>query len=88
MAKKKAKATTNQFSALVLRALKQEVNQKATALIENVLKPRHVEPAPRGRRLNYLVDITTKWALPIFGPARPNNCPGWGIIVQPPGLSA
>ena len=60
MAKKKAKATTSQFSALVLRALKQEVNQKASDLIENALKPRHVQP-PQGKQLNYLVDITTKW---------------------------
>jgi len=58
---KKRKATTGPFSALVLRALKQEVNQKAGDLIENVLKPKHVEPPPKGRQLNYLVDITTKW---------------------------
>jgi hypothetical protein len=61
MAKKKPKATTSQFSALVLRALKQEVNEKAGDLIEDVLKPKHIKPPPRGRQLNYLVDITTKW---------------------------
>ena len=61
MAKKKPTTTTGQFSALVLRALKQEVNQKAADLIENVLKPKHVQPPPKGRQLNYLVDITTKW---------------------------
>lgn len=61
MAKKKPKTSASQFSALVLRALKQEVDQKAGDLVENVLKPKHVEPPPKGRRLNYLVDITTKW---------------------------
>lgn len=61
MAKKKPKTSGSQFSALVLRALKQEVNQKAGDLIENVLKPKHVEPPPKGRQLNYLVDITMKW---------------------------
>jgi hypothetical protein len=61
MAKTKAKATTNQFSALVLRALKQEVSQKATALIENVLKPQHIEPPPKGHQVNYLTDITLRW---------------------------
>ena len=61
MAKKKSKATTGPYIALVLRALKQEVNQKAGDLIENVLKPKHVQPPPKGRQLNYLVDITTKW---------------------------
>jgi hypothetical protein len=60
MAKKKPKATTSQFSALVLRALKQEVNQKAGDLIENVLKLRHVQPPPKGRQSSYLVDITTR----------------------------
>jgi hypothetical protein len=54
MARKRPKATTGPFSALVLRALKQEVNRKAGDLIENVLKPRHVEPPPKGRQLNYL----------------------------------
>jgi hypothetical protein len=58
---KKPRATTGQFSALVLRALKQEVDQKATDLIENVLKPKHVQPPPKGHQLNYLVDITTRW---------------------------
>jgi hypothetical protein len=58
---KRRKPTTEPYSALVLRAIKQEVNQKATALIENVLKPKHVQPPPKGHSLNYLVDLTTKW---------------------------
>ncbi len=37
------------------------MNQKAGDLIENVLKPKHVQPPPKGSQLNYLVDITTKW---------------------------
>jgi hypothetical protein len=60
MAKKRSTTSSSQFSALILRALKQEVNQKAGDLIENVLKPKYIEP-PKGRQLNYLVDITTKW---------------------------
>ena len=95
MAKKKSKATTSQFSVLVLRALKQEVNQKAGDLIENVLKPKHVEPPPRGRQLNYLVDITTKWhgskcyfisvyRSPARTPSRPpsrRSSPAWSMPV-------
>ncbi len=61
MAKKKANAPGNPYGALVLRALKQEVNQKASELIENVVKPKHVQPPPKGHQVNYLVDITTKW---------------------------
>jgi hypothetical protein len=61
MARKKPKTPTDPFRAVVLRALKQEVNQKAGDLIENVLKPKYIEPPPKGSQLNYLVDITTKW---------------------------
>jgi hypothetical protein len=46
---------------LALRALNQEVNQKVSDLIDKILKPKHIEPSPKGRQLNYLVDITTKW---------------------------
>ena len=42
MARKKPEAPTGRFSDLILRALKQEVNQKAGDLIENVLKPNHM----------------------------------------------
>jgi hypothetical protein len=58
---KQRKPPTGPYSALVLRALKQEVNQKAGDLIENLLKPKHVQPPPKGRQLNCLVDVTTKW---------------------------
>ena len=61
MAKKRSSTSSSPYSALILRAIKQEVNQKAGELIENVLKPKHVQPPPKGRQLNYLVDITTKW---------------------------
>jgi len=42
-------------------SVKADVEAKAIALIENVLKPKHIEPPPKGHQLNYLVDITTKW---------------------------
>ena len=41
--------------------IRSDVDAKATDLIENVLKPKHIEPPPKGLQLNYLVDITTKW---------------------------
>ncbi len=37
------------------------MNQKAGDLIENVLKPMHVQPPPEDGRFNYVTDITTKW---------------------------
>ena len=41
--------------------LKDEVDTKARELIETVLKPKHVQPPPKGHQLNYLTGITTKW---------------------------
>ena len=41
--------------------LKDEVDTKARELIENVLKPKHVQPPPPDERFNYITDITTKW---------------------------
>jgi hypothetical protein len=41
--------------------LKEEVATKAKELIENVLKPKHIQPPPRDERFNYITDITTKW---------------------------
>jgi hypothetical protein len=48
------------LSALVLRALKDEVDRKAADLIENVRKPRHVKPPQPGRQFR-LVGMATKW---------------------------
>ena len=38
-------------------SLKAEVEAKAAALIENVLKPRHVLPPPKDGQFNHLIDI-------------------------------
>jgi hypothetical protein len=62
MTRKKPRATPGPFSALVLRPLKQEVNRKAGDLIENDLKPEHVEPPPTDHQLNYVTEITAKMA--------------------------
>ena len=42
-------------------ALKREVETKANALIESVLKPQHVQPPPEDPQFNYIEAITTKW---------------------------
>ena len=41
-------------------ALKDEVDTKAEELIKNILKPMHIRPH-KGKRFNYLADITRKW---------------------------
>ena len=58
---KRRKTPASQFSSLILKAIKQEVNQKSGDLIENVLKPKHIQPPPTGHQLNYITDITIKW---------------------------
>jgi hypothetical protein len=42
-------------------ALKAEVEAKAKALIETVLKPEHVKPPPKDPKWNYLTDTGSKW---------------------------
>jgi hypothetical protein len=41
--------------------LKDELDSKASELIETVLKPKHLEPPLTGHQLNYITDITIKW---------------------------
>ncbi len=45
----------------VPETLKREVETKANALVESVLKPQHVQPPPEDPQFNYIEDITTKW---------------------------
>lgn len=41
--------------------IKVEVEQKAIAFVDGVLKPKHVKPPPAEERWNYIVDIYIKW---------------------------
>jgi hypothetical protein len=45
----------------VPEALKREVETKANALVESLLKPKHVQPPPADPQFNYIEDIATKW---------------------------
>jgi hypothetical protein len=47
-------------------ALKQEVEEKANALVEAVLKPRHVLPPPENPQFNYIEELYTKWYRSFF----------------------
>lgn len=47
-------------------ALKREVEEKANALVETVLKPRHVPPTPENPQFNYIEDLYTKWYRSFF----------------------
>jgi hypothetical protein len=39
----------------------QEVERRAQALIDSTLKPRYIQPPPKGADLNYLVDLYAQW---------------------------
>ncbi len=47
--------------AAVSASTKSEVETKAKALIENVLKPKHVLPSEKGGQFNFISDIGAKW---------------------------
>jgi len=56
--------------------LKHSVEQAASELIENVLKPDHIKPPPRSNQFNYLVDIYGKWRGSYFYFCATYNSPG------------
>jgi hypothetical protein len=41
--------------------VKQEVTQRATELIESILKPQYIKAPPENPEFNYLIDIFSKW---------------------------
>lgn len=61
-------------------ALKAEVESHAANLIENVLKPKHVQPQPVEERFNYIIDIGTKWHRNDFYFISTYACPGPNAI--------
>jgi hypothetical protein len=55
--------------------IKAQIQSKADTLIENVLKPKHIEPPPKNTDFNYLVDIFSKWYRHYFYFCSRYNCP-------------
>jgi len=60
----------------VSTSLKTEVETKAKELIEEVLKPRHIRPQPKGQLGNYMIDIGAKWNRGYFYFFTTYACPG------------
>ena len=52
----------------VPESIKLELERKAQPLVEEVLKPAHVQPPPEEASFNYVVDIYTKWYRNYFVP--------------------
>ena len=60
----------------VSASLKAEVETKAKDLINNVLKPKHVELPPAEAQFNYVTDIQAKWFRNYFYFVTIYACPG------------
>ncbi len=56
--------------------LKDELDTKARELIENDLKPKHIQPQAEGAQFNYITDITTQWLGSKFYFISIYTCPG------------
>ena len=42
-------------------SLKAQADAKVKELVENVLKPRFIQPPPKKPRFNYIIDVAAKW---------------------------
>jgi hypothetical protein len=62
--------------ASVTETLKTEVETRARELIENVLKPKYIQPPPEDQRFNYIIDIGAKWYRNYFYFFSTYACPG------------
>ncbi len=64
----------------VTPSFKAEVETKAQALIDNVLKPKHVLPPPAEPRFNDIIDIQAKWFRNSFYFSSIYACPGENVL--------
>lgn len=61
-------------------AIKCTVENKATELIESILKPKHIKPHPEDNTFNYIVDIYSKWYRSYFYFIAKYSCPSPNAI--------
>jgi hypothetical protein len=64
----------------VTPSIKAEVETKAKALIDNVLKPKYVLPPPAEGQFNYIIDIGAKWYSNYFYFFSTYACPGLNAL--------
>jgi hypothetical protein len=57
-------------------SLKAEVQAKANALIEDVLKPKYVLTSPEDSQFNYIIDLGARWYRNYFYFFSTYACPG------------
>jgi hypothetical protein len=60
--------------------IKRKVTDKATEVIEGILKPKHIKPPSDDNTFNYIVDIYSKWHQNYFYFIAKYSCPGPNAI--------
>jgi hypothetical protein len=60
----------------VPQVVKYDLSVRAQNLVDSELKPKHIKPAPKVPRFNYIVDIFTKWHGRFFYFVSKYACPG------------
>jgi hypothetical protein len=60
----------------IAAGVKLTVERQAQALMDTVLKPRHIQPPPPDAEFNYIVDIYGKWYRNYFSFCAQYACPG------------
>jgi hypothetical protein len=73
VAPKKSKPTVPALTQAMLK-------EKADRLIDDVMKPEHVKPAPTNNDFNYIADIYSKWYRNYFYFCATYNCPSPNAI--------
>ena len=64
----------------VPESVKENLEAKASGLVDSILKPMHVKPPRENEQFNYIVDIYTKWFHNYFYFCAKYHCPGPNAI--------
>lgn len=62
--------------------IKIQVQTRANHLIESELKPKHINPPPKDKEFNYIVDIYSKWHQSYFYFCAKYRCPSPNCISE------
>ena len=78
MANKRSSSATStkKIKPTVPDSIKSMLKEKADRLIDEVIKPQHVNPALTTNDYNYIADINSKWSRNYFYFCATYNCPG------------
>lgn len=79
--KRWTKSPTKSSKPSVPDFIKAQLTIKATHLIENILKPKHVQPPEPDAQLNYITDISASWIRHYFYLIAHYACPSPSAMI-------